>query len=237
MCGRITATFEFSDIRVRWNLDRDLPLYTPRFNIAPETSPNIPVIVRHENVNECRLMHWGLIPYWAKHPSIGNRMINARAETLTEKPAFKQLVGSRRCIIPADGFHEWRKEGKRKVPMWVYLTSREPFGLAGLWDVWRKPDGTSVASFTIITTEPNELVRPIHDRMPVILRPADEEEWLDVSRTSFGKARSLLKPYPAELMDAHDVSILVNSAKYDGPECIQSVSDGKRPRAGQLSLL
>jgi putative SOS response-associated peptidase YedK len=179
----------------------------------------------------------GLIPYWAKDPSIGNRMINARAETLTEKPAFKQLVGSRRCIIPADGFHEWRKERKRKVPMWVYLTSREPFGLAGLWDVWRNPDGTSVASFTIITTEPNELVRPIHDRMPVILRPADEEEWLDVSRTSFGKARSLLKPYPAELMDAHDVSILVNSAKYDGPECIQSVSDGKRPRTGQLSLL
>jgi putative SOS response-associated peptidase YedK len=121
MCGRITATFEFSDIRIRWNLDRDLPLYRPRFNVAPETSPNIPVIVRHKGGNECRLMHWGLIPNWAKAPTIGNRMINARAESLPEKPAFKHLVGSRRCIIPADGFYELRREGKHKVPMWVHL--------------------------------------------------------------------------------------------------------------------
>jgi putative SOS response-associated peptidase YedK len=155
MCGRITATFEFSDIRVRWNLDRDRPLYTPRFNVAPETSPNIPVIVRQKGVNECRLMHWGLIPSWAKDPTIGNQTINARAESLTEKPTFKHLVGSRRCIIPADGFYEWRKEGRCKVPMWVHLKNREAFGLAGLWDVWRKPDGKKVESFTIITTEPN----------------------------------------------------------------------------------
>ena len=148
--ARITATFEFSDIRVHWNLDHDLPKYTPRFNIAPEqTSPTIPVIIRHRGGNECRLMHWGLIPHWAADPSIGNRMINARAETLTELPSFKSLVNGGRCIIPADGFYEWRKEGKRKVPMWVHLKSREPFGLAGLWDVWRKPDGKRVASFTI----------------------------------------------------------------------------------------
>jgi putative SOS response-associated peptidase YedK len=107
MCGRITVTFEFSDIRVRWNLDRDLPPYTPRFNVAPETSPNILVIVRHKGGNECRLMRWGLIPSWAKDPSIGNQMINARAESLMEKPAFKDLVRSRRCIISADGFYEW----------------------------------------------------------------------------------------------------------------------------------
>jgi putative SOS response-associated peptidase YedK len=237
MCGRITATFEFSDIRVRWNLDRDLTGYTPRFNIAPETSPHIPVIVRQKGVNECRFMQWGLIPSWAKDPTIGNRMINARAESLTEKPAFKDLVGTRRCIIPADGFYEWRKEGKRKVPMWVRLKTKEPFGLAGLWDVWRKPDGKKVESFTIITTEPNELIEPIHNRMPVILRLEDEEQWLDVSRTPFAKARSLLTPLPEELMVAHDVSLIVNSAKYDGPECIQPVSDDEIPRAGQLSLL
>jgi putative SOS response-associated peptidase YedK len=213
MCGRITATFEFSDIRVRWNFDRDLPNYTSRFNIAPETSPNIPVIVRHKGGNECRLMQWGLIPSWANDPTIGNRMINARAESLTEKPAFKDLVGTRRCIIPADGFYEWRKEGRRKVPMWVHLKTKEPFALAGLWDAWRKPDGKRVESFTIITTEPNELVRPIHNRMPVILRPEDEEQW----------------PYPEELMDAHDVSPIVNSAKYDRPECIQPVSDDDTP--------
>ena len=235
MCGRFTATFEFSDIRVRWNLDRDLPHYTRRFNIAPESSPNIPVIIRHLGSNECRLMRWGLIPSWAKDPTIGNQTINARAESLTEKPAFKGLVGSRRCIIPADGFYEWRKEGKRKVPMWVYLKTKEPFGLAGLCDVWRKPDRKKVESFTIITTEPNDLVRPVHDRMPVILRPEDEEQWLDASRAPFAKAQSLLKPYPEELMDAYDVSPIVNSAKYDGPECIRPVSDDGTPSAGQLS--
>jgi SOS response associated peptidase (SRAP) len=127
--ARFTATFEFSDIRIRWNLDRDLPKYTPRFNVAPETSPNIPVIILQKGVNECRLMHWGLIPHWAADPSIGNRMINARAETLTDLPSFKLLVDRRRCIIPADGFYEWRKEGKRKVPMWVHLKSKEPFAL------------------------------------------------------------------------------------------------------------
>jgi len=147
-------------------------------------SPTIPVIVRHKGGNECRLMHWGLIPHWATDPSIGNRTINARAETLTELPSFKLLVDRRRCIIPADGFYEWRKEGKRKVPMWVYLKSREPFGLAGLWDGWRKLDGKKMESFTIITTEPNELVEPIHNRMPVIFRPEDEEQWLDATRTS-----------------------------------------------------
>jgi putative SOS response-associated peptidase YedK len=117
MCGRFTATFEFSDIRVRWNLDRDLPNYTPRFNVAPEqTSPSIPVIVRHQGGNECRLMHWGLIPHWAADPSIGNRMINARTETLTELPSFKSLVNGGRCIIPADGFYEWQQRRKAQGP-------------------------------------------------------------------------------------------------------------------------
>jgi putative SOS response-associated peptidase YedK len=118
--------------------------------------------------------------------------------------------------------------------MWVHLKSREPFGLAGLWDVWRKPDGNRIESFTILTTE---LVQPIHNRLPVILRTEDEEPWLDVYRPSFDKARSLLKPYPEELMDAHDVSPIVNSAKYDGPECILAVSEDERRSAGQLSLL
>jgi putative SOS response-associated peptidase YedK len=182
-------------------------------------------------------MHWGLIPHWADDPSIGNGMINARAETLTELASFKLLVDRRRCIIPADGFYEWRKEGKRKVPMWVYLKTKEPFAFAGLWDEWRKPDGKKVESFTIITTEPNDLIEPIHNRMPVILQPEDEEQWLDASRTSFAKARSLLKSLPADLMDAHDVSTIVNSAKYDGPDCIRPVSDDEALSGGQLRLL
>src|SRR5262249_40696201 len=241
MCGRITSTYEFGDIRVRWNLHDDLPMYSRRYNIAPEqvspsTANKVPVILRYAAENECRLMRWGLIPNWAKDPTIGNRMINARAESLMAKPAFRQLVETRRCIVPADGFYEWRKEGKRKVRRWVHLKGREPFGLAGLWDVWRSPSGSRVDSFTIITTEPNELVRPIHNRMPVILRREDEEQWLDVSRTRFGKARLVLKPYSAELMDAHDVSPLVNSAKCDGPGCIEPVSDDQLP-GSQLSLI
>src|SRR5919108_1990433 len=154
MCGRITRTFDFRDIRLRWNVDHDLPTYAPRYNIAPEQTVSneqkVPVIVREGNSNQCRLMVWGLIPHWAMDPTIGNQMINTRAETLMEKAAFKDLVGSRRCIIPADGFYEWRKEGKRKVPMWVHLSSKEPFALAGLWDVWRSPNGKRVESFTII---------------------------------------------------------------------------------------
>ena len=237
MCGRFTATFEFSDIRSGGTLTAIYSCTNPHFNVAPETSPNIPVIVRHKSGNECRLMHWGLIPHWAADPCIGNRTINARAETLTEQPSFKSIVDRRRCIIPADGFYEWRKEGRGKVPMWVHLRSREPFGLAGLWDVWRKPDGKRVESFTIITTEPNELVRPIHNRMPVILQREDEEQWLDASRTPFTKAKSLLKSYPDELLDAHDVSTVVNSANYDAPDCVRPVSDDDLARPGQLSLL
>jgi putative SOS response-associated peptidase YedK len=179
----------------------------------------------------------GIDTAWAADPSIGNRTINARAETLTELPSFKNIVDQRRCIIPADGFYEWRKEGKHKVPMWVHLKTKDPFALAGLWDVWRKPDGKRLESFTIITTEPNELVRPVHNRMPVILSREDEEQWLDASRTPFSKAKSVLKPHPDELMDAHDVSPIVNSAKYDGPECIQPVSEDEIPSVRQLSLL
>jgi putative SOS response-associated peptidase YedK len=237
MCGRFTATFEFSDIRVRWNLDRDLPKYTPRFNVAPETSPNILVIVRHKGSNECRLMHWGLIPSWAKDPAIGNQMINARAESLIEKPAFKDLVRSRRCIIPADGFYEWRKEGKGKVPMWVHLKNKEPFAFAGLWDVWREPDGKAGGVVHDHYDRTEWTGAACSQRMPVILRAEDEEQWLDVSRTSFTKAKSTLKPYPEDLMGAHDVSPIVNSAKYDGPDCIQPVSDDDISSGRQLSLL
>ena len=163
-------------------------------------------------------------------------MINARAETLTEKGAFKNLVDRRRCLVPADGFYEWRKEGKRKVPMWFHLKSKEPFAFAGLWDVWQKPNGNNLETFTIITTEPNELMRPIHNRMPVILRREDEDQWLDASGARFDKARSVLKPYRPEQMDAYDVSTLVNKPENDRAECIQPVS-GSETLTPQLSLL
>jgi putative SOS response-associated peptidase YedK len=131
MCGRFTASFEFREIKLLFNLQRDLPSSTPRYNIAP--SQEVPVIVHNEGVNELKPMKWGLVPSWAPDRSIGDRMINARAETITEKPSFKRLMQQQRCLVPADGFYEWRREGNSKVPVWIYLKKKEPFAFAGLW--------------------------------------------------------------------------------------------------------
>lgn len=219
MCGRYTYTDEIRDIRIRFDLERDLPLFKPRYNIAP--GQDVPVIFNRDGTRSLTMMQWGLVPSWAKDPAIGNRMINARAETLAEKAAFKRLIGKRRCLVLADGFYEWRKEGKRKVPMRIRLKSGGPFGFAGLWDSWRKPDGTELQSFTIITTEANELLRPIHDRMPVILVGDDEKKWLDFDIKDVSQTLTLLKPFPPELMEAYDVSTLVNSPRNDLAECIR----------------
>lgn len=167
-----------------------------------------------------RLMHWGLVPSWAKDPSIGNRMINARAETVHQKPSFKKLLGRRRCLVLADGFYEWRKVQGGKIPMRLVLKGREPFSFAGLWDSWQRPDGGEHQSFTIITTISNDLLKPIHDRMPVILQPEGEEKWLAPDVKDMAALVSFLKPFPSNLMEAYEVSRLVNSPMNDRPECI-----------------
>src|SRR6266536_357989 len=147
MCGRFGASFQYRDIMAFWNLRGDLPGFAPRYNIAP--SQDVPVIIRKQDRNEIRPMRWGLVPSWAQDRSVGQRMINARAETLLEKPSFKQLVARRRCLVPADGFYEWRREGNRKVPMWIHLKSRVPFAFAGLWDCWLDRDaGSQLYTFT-----------------------------------------------------------------------------------------
>jgi putative SOS response-associated peptidase YedK len=159
MCGRFGASFQYRDIKVAWNLYGDFVGFFPRYNIAP--SQDVPVIVRNEERNEIKPMRWGLVPSWAPDSSVGQRMINARSETLLEKPSFNQLVSTRRCLIPADGFYEWRREGNRRVPMWIYLKSRKPFAFPGLWDCWVDRDtGSQLYTFTIITTRANALVRP-----------------------------------------------------------------------------
>jgi putative SOS response-associated peptidase YedK len=236
VCGRFSASFQFGEIKVRWNLQRDFPLFTARYNIAP--SQEVPIIVRNEDRNEIKPMRWGLVPSWAQDRSIGQRMINARAETLLEKSSFKQLVATRRCLVPADGFYEWRREGNRKVPMWIYLKSREPFAFAGLWDYWRDPAGDKeLYSFTIITTEANALLRPIHNRMPVIYDKEMGKQWLE---ESFGDQpmilAAVLQPLPSELMEAHEVSTLVNSPDNDTTACIEPVSPNQ-PIKPQLPLL
>jgi putative SOS response-associated peptidase YedK len=179
------------------------------------------VIVRHGDRNIVKLMRWGLVPSWAQDRAIGNQMINARCETLDQKPSFKQLLGSRRCLIPADGFYEWARAGKGKIPTHVRMKDRRPFTMGGLLDVWRDPDGEELYSFTIVTTESNKLLRPIHDRMPLILEPLAAKQWLDPSYLDLRMLSVLMQPFPSELMEAYEVSRLVNDPKNDTPACIE----------------
>jgi putative SOS response-associated peptidase YedK len=226
MCARFTASFEFREIKVRYNLQRDLPFLGRRYNIAP--SQEVPVIIRNGGKNELKIMRWGLVPSWAPDRSIANRMINARAETISEKPSFRSLVERQRCLIPADGFYEWRREGNSKVPVWFHLKKKEPFAFAGLWDVWRDMEGEMLHSFTIITIVPNALLRRVHNRMPVIFDPLQARQWLDPRlSTRAADIAAVLAPCPSELMESHDVSPLVNKPEFDSSDCINPVSDAQ----------
>jgi putative SOS response-associated peptidase YedK len=222
MCGRFTASFEFREIKVRFRLQNDLPLLARRYNIAP--LQEVPVIIQNGGVNQLKRMRWGLVPSWAPDRSIANRMINARAETISEKPSFRRLLERQRCLIPADGFYEWRREGNHKVPVWVHLKKKEPFAFAGLWDLWRDVEGETLHTFTIITTVPNALLRRIHNRMPVIFDPLQGRQWLDPRlSTRNADIAAVLGPFPSELMESYDVSLLVNKPEFDSLDCINPI--------------
>jgi putative SOS response-associated peptidase YedK len=222
MCGRFTLTADPGDLQDAFpGLHIQVPI-KPRYNIAPLQ----PVAVI-ANLPEFSLdyFHWGLIPSWAKDPEIGNRLINARSETLAEKPSFRSAFRRRRCLIPADGFFEWKAtpDQKAKTPMYIKLKSVRLFAFAGLWEIWSSPDGSQIYSCTIITTQPNALIETIHNRMPVIL-PADAyKDWLDPSERSPESLSHWLSPFPAEEMESYPVSRLVNSPQTDIPECIKAV--------------
>lgn len=222
MCGRYTQTSKLEDLLDRFRLRQPDFELGPRYNIAPnQEAPVVGTRPGAPGVRSLRLMQWGLVPYWAKGPATGNRMINARAETLTARPAFRDLLPKRRCLVIADGFYEWFKEGRSKSPMRFVLGSGEPFAFAGLWDGWRRPDTGMLYTFTIVTTPANDLIAKIHDRMPAILSPRDEDRWLDPRTTDPGELSSLLKPYPAALMKGYWVSRAVNSPWNDSAECIR----------------
>jgi len=220
MCGRFTLTITPEQ------LQEAIPgLITPtgmapRYNIAPSQ----PVaVVPNDGLNKLDFYIWGLIPSWAKDPSIGSRMINARGETLVEKPSFRSAFRRRRCLIPADGFYEWKQNpgSKSKTPMYIKLKSGEPFALAGLWENWNAPDGSNILSCTIITTTPNALLEPIHNRMPVILPREAYARWLEPNEVNPAQLQELIQPYPAEAMTAYAVSSLVNRPENDLAACIQ----------------
>lgn len=219
MCGRYTLTYDIHAIAKAFNVDAPSSLrITPRYNIAP--TQEVVTILRNGTAH-LDLMRWGLIPSWAKEEAIGSKMINARAETLAEKPSFKRLLSAKRCLIIADGFYEWRQEERGpKTPMYITLKDSEPFAFAGLWDAWKSSDGRQVRTCTIITTESNELMSPIHNRMPVILSAHSRKEWLDPDIHDEHVLLPLLAPYPMDQMTARVVSRLVNDPKHDNPELL-----------------
>ena len=220
MCGRYTQAQNVKDIAERFRVPAPSLALAPRYNIAP--SQDAPVVVDMSG-RRLELFRWGLIPSWAKEASIGYKMINARAETVAEKPSYKRPFERQRCLVLADGFYEWRKEpGGKKTPMRILLKSGEAFAMAGLWDVWKDPAGKEVRTFTIITTSAAESLKTIHERMPVILDRAGEDAWLD-PKSEPQKLLPLLVPCADGLVTSYEVSTLVNSPANDKPGCVERV--------------
>jgi len=218
VCGRFSL-FDLLSVAVRYNIN--LPGWVkPRYNIAP--SQHILAIVKDKGSFRPVRFQWGLIPFWAKEVAPASLLINARAETVDKKPAFKQSFRRKRCLIPADGFYEWRKEGSQKKPYRIKLKNDGLFAFAGLWEKWVTPQGKVIYSCAIITTAANELVKPVHDRMPAILAGEEQEAWLEAAAV-VSDLKKLLKPYPAELMSSYEISATVNSTKNDGPEILKPV--------------
>ena len=224
MCGRFTLTASVDQLIDRFDIEFFLQEeeYNPSYNVAP--SQSVLAVINDGARNKMGFLRWGLIPPWAKDMSIGYKMINARAETLIDKPSFQNAYKKKRCLIVADSFYEWKRiDSKTKIPMRIKLKSNELFSMAGLWENWKSPDGKSIYSCSVITTSPNELVQDIHDRMPVILKPEDEKYWLDPSITDTTKLNPLLKPLDHALMEAYEVSPLVNSPKNNSIKLIQKI--------------
>lgn len=223
MCGRFTITAPIEDIMIQYYVDKNTNInYKPIYNAAP--MQYVPAIVHGKNGNKLGELRWGLVPNWAKDDKIGSKMINARAETITEKPSFNRLLASRRCIIPADGFYEWKQDGTRKQPYRIVLRDDNLFSFAGLYDIWADANGNKLATCTIITTEPNTLMAEIHNRMPVILHREDETEWLDRGNTDISPLLKLLRPFDANRMRAYPVSSAVGNVRNNYPELLNEIS-------------
>jgi putative SOS response-associated peptidase YedK len=220
MCGRFVLMTVGRDLAQHFGLKEEIEL-EPRYNIAPT---QVVAIVRNEESGgrrELRLVKWGLIPFWAKDTKIASRLINARAESVAEKPAFRAAFKNRPCLVPADGFYEWKKTKGKKQPYFFGLADGKPLAFAGLWERWKAPEGDIIESCTILTTDANELLQPIHDRMPVILKPEDYDLWLDPKMKKPELVKPLLQPFPPDQMAGFPVSEKVNKADHDGPECVR----------------
>ena len=222
MCGRIALHHSDDVILEHFRVEQAEIDLQPRYNIAP--SQPVAVVV-NEGKRALAEHRWGLIPSWAKDAKIGNRMINARSETVAEKPAFRAALKARRCLIPASGFYEWKKRGEQRVPHYIRRADAEPLGLAGLWEEWRAPGGQALRTCTIITTQANPFMARLHHRMPVILNPDQGAAWLDPELAGPQELLAQLPPHPADYLASHLVSRQVNSPAFDSPACIEPVGD------------
>ena len=220
MCGRFTQISSSSDIAKAFNLAH-VPRLEPRYNIAP--TQQVAVILRSdpESEREFRWLRWGLIPHWAKEKSIGNKLINARGETVAQKPSFRSALRHSRCLIIASGFYEWQQQENRKQPFYIQQIDRLPFALAGLWSSWQSPDGKTISTCTIITTKANEIMIPIHKRMPVILESNNYDLWLDPTVQQPELLQPLFIPSESNKLEAYPVTTLVNNPRHDSPECLK----------------
>ncbi len=219
MCGRFTIMLDADDLREALDLGSIPEDWRPRFNLAPSQLAGVVVDANTRNLG---WMKWGLVPAWAKDAQIGSRMINARAETLAEKPSFRQAYAKRRCLIPADGFYEWQRPAGGKgpgIPYHIHLLEGRPFFIAGLWESWQGTEAPPLLTFTIITTQANALVEPIHDRMPVLL--TGDQAWDWISPHSVDELAGFLRPYPPEQMELQRVSLAVNNPANDSPAVVQ----------------
>ncbi|MEC0345012.1 SOS response-associated peptidase [Peribacillus frigoritolerans] len=222
MCGRFTLFTDIEEIKERFDIQGSFDEeYQFSYNIAP--SQSVLSVINDGLRNRLGYLRWGLIPFWAKDEKVGYKMINARAETIAEKASFRNAYKKKRCLIIADSFYEWKKTPERKIPMRIKLKNHVPFGMAGLWESWKSPEGISIYSCSVITTVPNELMTSIHDRMPVILKPEDEKDWLNPSINDPAHLQQYLKSFDSEQMEAFEVSTDVNSTKNNSPNLIQQI--------------
>lgn len=223
MCGRFTLHFPLELLAEIFGLP-DLSGLVPRYNIAPM---QVAAVVRSKGKTRgLDSLRWGLVPSWAKDGSGGSRMINARSESLSDKPSFRNAVRFRRCIVPASGFYEWKPEAGRKLPYYIRLSDGAPMGFAAVWEAWKTPEGSFLETFAILTMSANPLIAPIHDRMPVILHPDAYSLWLDKDVSKPEQLLPLYRPFPADLLTLYPVSTRVNSPRNDDSACIEPLSDG-----------
>lgn len=221
MCGRFVIAFT-DGFHVRYHVQMDEVEVRPRFNVAP--SQNVPVVLRN-SPNHLQEMRWGLIPSWAKDEKSGLKLINARCETVREKPMFKRILAKQRCLVPATGFYEWMSTEGGKVPYYIHRQDNRFLTFAGMYDRWRSPQGELISSFTILTTNANELTKPLHDRMPVILSEDEEELWLEKGELEDHVLKRIFTPVPSDELEAYEVPKMVRNPKVETPDLIQHVSN------------